>query len=247
MERLNTQRVYRSQVLELCRLTGLSGAPDDLAFSDSLMAAQLPVLPDTSGVYTQNPIYKHQEAQVALSAASLQQAATAWRPKLDLWANAYSRGSAIQADGTVSKADGWSLSRNNYGAGVQLSFPILQFSRTNLFKKQYRSLLRADQAQLSQVSINLQMQIATARSNYRNNLLVAAQAPIQSRAARLAYEGLRLSYQNGLVDFSRLAQGQYQYLNAEVMEANAYLQVWRSILDIGVSKGNLDLFTNQLK
>jgi hypothetical protein len=31
------------------------------------------------------------------------------------------------------------------------------------------------------------------------------------------------------------------------MEANAYLQVWRSLLDIGVAKGNLDLFTNQLK
>jgi hypothetical protein len=49
------------------------------------------------------------------------------------------------------------------------------------------------------------------------------------------------------VDFTRLTQGQYQLLNAEVMEANAHLQVWRSLLDISVSKGNLDLFTNQLK
>jgi outer membrane protein len=247
MERLNTQRLYQAQALELCRLTGLQNAPDDLAFSDTLMAAQLPLLPDTTGAYTQNPAYQYQQAQVALSAANLKQAETAWRPRLDVWANAYSRGSGIAADGAINKADGWSLSRSNYGAGVQLSFPILAFSKVNIQKKQYRSLLRADQAQLSQVSINLQRQVRTAESNYRQNLLIAAQAPVQSKASRLSYEGLRLSYQSGLVDFTRLTQGQYQLLNAEVMEANAYLQVWRSLLDISVSKGNLDLFINQLK
>jgi outer membrane protein len=247
MENLSTRRLYQSQVLELCRLTGLPGVPEDLAFSDSGMAAQLPLLPDTSGAYTQNPAYQYQQAQVALSAASLKQVEKEWRPRLDLWANAYSRGSGIGADGTISKSDGWSLSRNNYGAGVQLSFPILQFAKVNLQKKQYRSLLKADEDQLSQVSVNLQRQVETAQSNYHQNLLIAAQAPVQSRAARLSYEGLRLSYQSGLVDFTRLTQGQYQLLNAEMMEANAYLQVWRSLLDIGVAKGNLDLFTNQLK
>jgi outer membrane protein len=247
MERLNTQRLYQAQVLELCRLTGLPGSPDDLVFSDTLLAVQLPVLPDTSGAYLQNPAYQYQKAQVALSAAGLKLAERAWRPKLDIWANAYSRGSGIEGDGTINKADGWSLSRNNYGAGLQLSFPILAFSKVNIQKKQYRSLLRADVAQLSQVSVNLQRQVETAESNYRQNLLIAAQAPVQSKAARLSYEGLRLSYQSGLVDFTRLTQGQYQLLNAEVMEANAYLQVWRSLLDISVSKGNLDLFTNQLK
>jgi outer membrane protein len=247
MELLNTQRLYQSQVLELCRLTGLPVTPEDLAFSDTLIATQLPKVPDTSGAYTQNPSYQYQQAQVALSMANLKQAETAWRPRLEIWANAYSRGSGITTDGTINKADGWSLSRNNYGAGVQLSFPILQFAKISLQRQQYRSLLRADQAQLSQVSVNLQRQVETAESNYRQNLLIAAQAPVQSKASRLSYEGLRLSYQSGLVDFTRLTQGQYQLLNAEVMEANACLQVWRSLLDISISKGNLDLFINQLK
>jgi outer membrane protein len=247
MERLATQRIYQAQVLELCRLTGLADSPDELVFSDTVVAAQLPTLPDTSAAYVQNPAYQFQQAQVALSAANLKQAETAWRPRLDLWANAYSRGSGIYADGSIDKADGWSLTRSNLGAGVQLSFPILQFAKVNIQKRQYRSLLRADQDQLSQVSVNLQRQVETAESNYRQNLLIAAEAPLQSKAARLSYEGLRLSYQSGLVDFTRLTQGQYQLLNAEMMEAGAYLQVWRSLLDIGVAKGNLDLFTNQLK
>jgi outer membrane protein len=247
MERLSTQRLYQSQVFELCRLTGLPGTPDGLAFSDTLMAVQLPLLPDTTGAYTQNPAYQYQQARVALSAANLKQAETVWRPRLDVWANAYSRGSGIQSDGTINKTDGWSLSRNNYGAGVQLSFPILAFSKVNIQKKQYRALFRADQAQLSQVSIDLERQIQIAESNYRQNLLIAAQAPVQAKATRLSYDGLRLSYASGLVDFTRLTQGQYQLLNSETVEVSAYLQVWRSLLEISVSKGNLELFTNQLK
>lgn len=247
MERLATQRLYRAQVLELCRLTGLPDSPNELEFSDTLMAVQLPELPDTTGIYTQNPAYQYQQARVALSIAGLKEIERAWRPRLDVWANAYSRGSGIAADGAVDKAYGWDLSRSNFGAGLQLSFPILSFAKVNIQKQQYRSLLRADQDQLSQVSVNLQKQVETAESNYRQNLLIAAEAPVESKAARLSYEGLRLSYQSGLVDFTRLTQGQYQLLNAEVTEAVACLQVWRSLLDIGVAKGNLDLFTNHLK
>jgi outer membrane protein TolC len=247
MDLLYTQRLYLSQALELLRLTGLPGTPEELILTDTLLAVQIPVAPDTSGLYTQNPEYKYSQAQVALSASNLKGIERSWRPRLDIWANGYARGSGVEANGTIDKAAGWSLTRDNYGAGLQLSFPILQFAKVNIQKKQYRSLLKADESQLSQIAINLQRQVETARVNYRQNMLIARQAPIQSKAARYAYEGLKLSYQNGLVDFTRLTQGQYQLLNAEMMESNACLQVWRSLLDIGVAKGNLNLFTNQLK
>jgi len=89
--------------------------------------------------------------------------------------------------------------------------------------------------------------VETALFNFRQNLLIAEQAPVQSKAAQLAYEGLSLSYQSGLVDFTRLTQGQYQLLNAEVMVSSAYLQVWRSLLDLSVAKGDLSEFTKQAK
>lgn len=247
MERLNTQRLLIAQVLELCRLTGLSERPEDLRFTDTALALQRPAPADTSGGYTQNPVYQYQLAQVALSAASLKEVERGWRPKLDLWANAYSRGSGIDAAGTVNKADGWALSRTNLGAGVQLSIPILQFTKINIQKRQYRNLLQADKDQLAQTDLDLRRQVETAESNYRQTLLVAEEAPVQSKAARLSYQGLELSYRSGLVDFTRLTQGQYQLLNAEMTEADANLQVWRALLDIGVAKGNLHLFTDQIK
>lgn len=247
MERLQTKRVYVAQVLEICRITGLSDRPEDLGFSDTALALRLPALPDTSGSYVQHPGYQYYQAQVALSAANLKEVERGWRPKLDVWANAYSRGSGIDATGVVNKADGWALSRSNYGAGLQLSFPLLQFSRVSIQRRQYKHLLAADQDQLAQVDVNLRRQVETAESNYRQSLLVAQEAPVQSKAARLSYQGLALGYKSGLVDFTRLTQGQYQLLNAEMTEADANLQVWRALLDIGVAKGNLNLFTDQLK
>lgn len=247
MERLNTETIYQAQVLELCRLTGLSGPPDAFLFTDTVMSSRLPVGPDTSGGVAQNPALQYYQAQVSLSAANLAQVQRGWRPTLNLWANAYSRGSGIEPDGTIDNARGWELSRSNLAAGLQLSFPILQFSQVNIQKKQYRALLRSDQDRLSQVNVNLQKQVETAEFTYQHSLLVAQEAPVQTRAARLSYQGLELSYKNGLVDFTQLMQGQYQLLNAETMEANAYLQTWRSLLDIGVAKGNLNLFTDQLK
>ena len=247
MEHLNTRRLYIDQVLELCRLTGISDRPEDVILSDTSLTTRLPVLPDTSGGYTQNPGYQYYAAQVALSAANLKEVQRGWRPRMDIWANAYSRGSGIDASGVVNKADGWALSRTNYGAGLQLSFPILQFPRVNIQKRQYQNLLKADQDQLSQVDVDLRRQVETAESNYRQTLLIAQEAPVQSGAARLSYQGLQLSYKSGLVDFTRLTQGQYQLLFAEMSEADANLQVWRALLDIGVAKGNLQLFTDQLK
>jgi outer membrane protein TolC len=247
MERLNTQKLYTAQVLELCRLTGLPSHPEDILLADTAIALQFPMLPDTSGVYTQNPGRQYYQAQVALSAANLREVERGWRPRLDLWANAYSRGSGIDPTGVVNKADGWQLSRTNLGAGVQLSIPILQFARVNIQKRQYRNLLQADKDQLAQVDINLRRQVETAESNYRQNVLIAQEAPVQSRASRRSYQGLELSYKSGLVDFTRLTQGQYQLLNAEMTEADANLQVWRALLDISVAKGNLNLFTDQLK
>jgi outer membrane protein len=246
MEQLNTTRLYEAQLLELARLTGLPQKPDSLLLSDTLPASQPPRFADTSRSYDAHPAYKYFEARKQLSEAALREAQRAWRPKLDLWANAYARGSGIAADGAVDKADGWSLSRRNYGAGLQLSFPLLRFSQAGIQKKQYRHLLKADEAQLSQVSTDLQKQLETAQLSYSRQLQIARYAPVQTQAARYAYEGLTLSYQTGLADFTRLTQGQYELLKAELSAAAAYLQAWRSLLDIAVATGNLHLFTDQL-
>ncbi len=244
---LITQRQYHEQITELTRLTGLQDPPDDIVLLDTLMGRQLPQGTDTANNQEGHPLLQYYQTKRAVSEAALKEVQRAWRPKLDLWANAYARGSGVAADGTVHNADGWSLSRKNYGAGVQLSFPILQFSQIRLQKKQYAANLKADEAQLDQISLNLRKQQETARYNYDQNLLIADNSLTQRQAAQYAYEGLQLGYTSGLIDFTRLVQGQYELLKAETAAASAFLEVWRALLDMAVAKGQLASFMDQLK
>lgn len=241
------QRQYYAQITELTRLTGIQEQADNIRLSDTLLISQLPAGTDTAGNLSTHPLFQYYQAKKTVSEAALKEVQRSWRPKLDLWANAYARGSGIAADGTVHKSDGWSLTRNNYGAGIQLSFPILQFSQVNLQKKQYAALLKADEAQLSQVTLDLQKQQQIARFNYHQNVLIANQSLIQSQSAGYAFDGLKLSYSTGLIDFSRLMQGQYDLLKAETGKAAAFLQTWQALLNMAVANGNLDEFINKMK
>lgn len=244
---LNIQQQYHAQLSELTRLTGLPDQPDNIQLSDTLLISEQPPVADNAGTLANHPVYQYYQTKKEVSEAALKEVQTAWRPRLDLWANAYARGTGVAADGTVNKAEGWSLSHRNYGAGLQISFPILQFSQVNLQKKQYHFLVKADEEQLSQVALNLQKQQETAQYNYRQHMLILRQSLVQLQAARYAFDGLKLSYQSGLIDFTRLIQGQYDLLKAEVGEAGAYLQAWHALLDIAVSNGRLEEFTDKMK
>jgi len=247
MDYLNMQRTYQLQLIELTRLTGLSSSPEDILLTDTAIATRPPLLPDSARSFTDNPLYHFYQAKRDVSASALREKERAWRPRLDLWANAYARGSGVTPSGAIDKSAGWSLTRDNYGAGVQLSFPILQFSQVNIIKKQYRSFLRADEEQLAQVSLDLSKQVESARYAYRQNLLIAGHAPTVTRTQQSAYSGLELSYHSGLIDYTRLTLAQYDLLKAEIAQAGATIQVWRSLLDMAVATGHLSLFTDQIQ
>jgi len=244
---LTAQKGYESQLIELARLAGLPQSPEAIVLSDTAMAAMYPALPDTAAGGNNNPVLQYYQSVKQVSTASLKEIQVAWRPRLDIWGNGYARGSGVAANGVVDKADGFNLSRTNYGMGFQLSFPILRFSQVNMQKKQVRSLLKSDEAMASQAALDVQKQLQTAMMGYERNKEIALQTQVQVQASSFAYDGLKLSYQSGLVDYTRLAQGQYELLSAEVGIAHAHLQVWKSLLDIAVAKGDLNILLGQVK
>jgi outer membrane protein len=243
----SAQKAYQLQLEELTRLAGLQQSSADIILSDSLLAANFPSLPDTSETFTDNPVLQYYQSKQEFSKASLKEIETVWRPHLDVWGNAYGRGSGVEYNGIINKTDGWNLSRTNYGAGIQLSFPILQFSQINIQKKQYQSLLKSDEAIVSQTKLDLQKQLESALINFNQNKQIAEQTKLQKQFAGYAYGGLALSYKSGLIDYTRLTQGQFDLLNAEITNANAYLQMWHALLDVAVAKGDINIFLKQLR
>ncbi|HLK29700.1 MAG TPA: TolC family protein [Puia sp.] len=243
----SAEKAYQLQLEELTKLAGLQQSSYEIILSDTSMATTYPLLPDTANGFARSPLLQYYQSKQEFSKASLKEIQTAWRPHLDVWGNAYSRGSGVEYNGNINKPDGWNLSRTNYGAGIQLSFPILQFSQINIQKKQYQSLLKADEAMVSQSKLDLQKQLESALINFQQNKKIAEQTKLQQQFAGYAYSGLELSYKSGLTDYTRLTQGQYDLLNADIAKANAYLQMWHALLDVAVAKGDINIFLQQLK
>lgn len=244
---IQAENQYEQQLIELCRLTGITTPLKDIELS--LQPDYSPVLIDTTAenFLSAHPLYRSLESKKALSYASLEELNKSWRPQLDFWSNAYARGSGIDAVGNVDKWSGFGFSRTNFGAGVQLSFPILQFNKINIQKKKARSLIQADEYLLQQGRLDIQKQINAAYHQYQNNMKITAQIPVLLHSAKNVFEGLQKSYEAGLIDFTRLAQGQYELLKAEVNQTNASLELWRSVLNLSIATGKLSLFADQLK
>jgi outer membrane protein TolC len=203
-------------------------------------------MPGDSFSLNSHPYFQAIESQKNSTAAGLREIQRSWVPQLDIWGNVYARGSGVSANGTVNKADGWGLSRTNAGIGLQLSFPVLQFSKVNIRKKQYNLLLKSDEARLSQARLDITKQIENAEWQYTQDVKIAGKTPVQLKIATDVYDGLKLSYEAGLIDYTRLYQSQYELTKAELNNATAKLQLWRSLLAIAIAKGNLHIFVDQL-
>jgi outer membrane protein TolC len=240
---LQTEKTYLQKLEELTRLTGMD-VPENVVLTDSVLKPSLSI--QDSSAFNNHPWLLNLEAQRNITSAGLKEIQHAWMPQLDIWGNVYARGSGVDAHGIVNKADGWGLSRTNAGIGLQLSFPVLQFSKVNIRKKQYQSLLKSDEARLAQARLDISKQIESASLQYRQDAKIAAKTPLQLKIATDVYEGLKLSYEAGLIDYTRLYQSQYELTKAEFSNAAAQLQLWRSVLSIAIAKGNLALFTEQL-
>jgi outer membrane protein TolC len=244
IEYLQTEKTYLQKLEELTRLTGIADAAENIVLTDSALKPF--IIAEDSIVFSNHPYYQSIEAQKNTAEAGLREIQRAWVPQLDIWGNVYGRGSGVDANGVVNKTEGWGLSRTNAGIGLQLSFPVLQFSKINIKKKQYGLLLRSDEAKLAQARLDIAKQTESARLQYKQDAQIAAKTPIQMKIATAVYEGLKVSYEAGLIDYTRLYQSQYELTKAELNNATAQLQLWRSLLNIAVAKGNLAIFTDQL-
>jgi outer membrane protein len=243
----SAEKAYELQLEELTRLTGLMQSSSEIILSDTAISDAYPQLSDTTNEFAGNPLLQYYQSKQEFTKAALRDIQTMWRPHLDFWGNAYGRGSGVEYNGVINKSDGWNLSRTNYGAGLQLSFPILQFSQINIQKKQYQSMLKADEEMVNQSKLDLHKQFESALISFQRNENIAKQTVLQQQLAGNVNDGLVLAYKSGLTDYTSLAQGQFELLNADISKANAYLQMWHALLDIAVAKGDINIFLRQLK
>jgi len=246
MDWLQAEKTFLQKLTELGNLTGIAqDTARTILLTDTSFNRNIPAITDTLSL-TSHPLYKTLLARQKTREAELIETRKSWVPQLDIWGNLYTRGSGIDASGQVDKMDGFRFSRTNAGLGLQLSFPLLQYSKVNIRMKQQSLLVKAAEADKAQAGLTISQQSEGAFLQYRQDIKISEKVPLLLKAAQDVYEGLRISYEAGLIDYTRLSQAQYDLVKAELNNAGAQLQLWRSLLAIAVARGNLDIFLSPL-
>ena len=77
-------------------------------------------------------------------------------------------------------------------------------------------------------------------------LSIAANTPVQVKAARDATQQATARYQSGLGNIDAVAEAQRLLTQAEIDDALARLNVWRALLAVASATGNLDPFLSEV-
>lgn len=241
---LNFDKLLQAQQLQLSELLGDAGATTVAV--DSSYAAQLPGYPDTTTHTTPHPLISLSSSRIQIA----EQEGSVFRhslyPKISLWGTAYGRGSGIRYDGYVHQEDGLSFSRYNYGAGLMLSVPLLQFTRAQYQIHSQDALVQASRERLNATKLQLIKQQQLADVTFINARKIAQETPAFLEASRYAYNGSLSRFNSGLLTYTELIQAQYALVQSEADLKKAYVEVWKALLYVAAVNGDLNLFINQL-
>ena len=168
-------------------------------------------------------------------------------PHLSFWGTTYVRGSGVNYNGVVKTFDGFNLNRFNYGAGVQLTVPLLNHAEVQTRLQQQDWLIKTEQEKLNQVSLELKEQRKLSEATFLNAVSIVQETPVQVHSAEYAFNAMQIRYTTGLVNYTELLQTQSGLLKAKIELTKSQAELWKALLYKAAIYGDLNLFINQVK
>lgn len=217
--------------------------PADTAFLNEL--PKMTVADDS--LFSKHPVIQYAQSELELNHSRELLLKKSWLPKLSVWGTAFARGSGFLSDGTIKTWDGLGLSRYNYGAGLQLAFPIMKYGEVKRKLQQQNFLSKATQEKLMEEKANLSTQQRIANTTFESSIGIAAETGQQLKSGQYAFNAMQTRYNTGLVNFSDLIQAQYNLLKAELDMKQAYWDAWKSLLLQAAVKGDMNIFLKEIK
>jgi outer membrane protein TolC len=217
--------------------------PADTAFLNGLPAGNL----NNDTLFANAPVIRFSQGQLALSQSKETLLKKSYLPKLSVWGTGFARGSGFEANGTVKGWDGLALSRYNYGAGLQLSFPIMKYGEVKKQLQQQTLLSKAEQEKIDDARLALNTQQDIANMAFNSSVAIATEAQQELKSAQYAFGAMQIRYNTGLVNFADLIQAQFNLLKAELDLKKAHWDAWKALLLQAAVAGDENIFLQQIK
>jgi outer membrane protein len=216
--------------------------------ADTSLLNQLPSLTNVvNAMPVVHPAIVYAQRQMDWNASKETLLKKSYLPKLNVWATTFGRGTGFAANGSIKTTAGLGLSRYNYGAGVQILFPIMKYGEVSKQLQAQKALSAAAHERLAQSEAELQTQEHIAHTTFDNSLAVSTETVQQLKSGQYAFHAMQIRYNTGLVNFSDLIQAQYNLLSAELEVKKGYWGVWKALLLQAAVKGDEQIFLNAIK
>lgn len=242
IELLNSKKLKEQARILLSRQLATDDMP---VLNDTSYFSKLPVVSPVIDTI-KNPLLSLYTSSINLSIARKKVLSKTTMPTLGVWGSTYARGSGISYNGDAKATDGLGFQRYNYGAGFQLSVPILQSAKIKLQLQQQDIIIRSNQEKLNDIALHLKKQNQLADTALNNSLEIVKETPLFYESAAFSYRALTSRYRSGLANFADLVQAQYALIKAETDNRAAYIGVWKALLFKAAISGDLNLFLNQV-
>ncbi len=167
----------------------------------------------------------------------------AYKPKINLEGSTYARGTGVQPNGQGSGVfSGLGPNIQNWSLGVNITFSASELPgiRAKRDAESHRQL--ADEARYKQIMREIDSRTARATAMLEGARLVAEQTPTGVAASREAEAQARARYQAGLGTITDVADAQRRLTQAEIDHSLARLNIWRGLLDLAITSGDLGPF-----
>jgi outer membrane protein len=242
---LNAQRQLETQQWLLAQLIVTKNLPVP---ADTTFLHELPLMAtanDTS--FSNHPLVQYAQSQFRLSQSKEFLLKKSYLPRLNVWGTGFARGSGFLQNSITKTWDGLGFQRYNYGAGVQLAFPIMKYGevKQQLQAQNFLSKAAAERVEDSKAFLTTQQRIANITFN--NSIAVAAETQQQLKSGQYAFNAMQTRYNTGLVNFADLIQAQYNLLKAELDIKKAYWDAWKALLLQAAINGDENIFLNEIR
>lgn len=226
----------------LARVLGVTAG--NITIDVANLLEQLPTAAVGAGAPSAHPLVQVRQAAVDLARAQQDVLARTDLPRVYLQSSVFARGSGANPNGQLDGSfGGLSFDRTNWAAGVQVLFPnVFDFASLRARKAAASASERAEAALYDEAVLTVSSQQQAAAAIVQAARSIAANTPVQLRAAQQSEAQARARYEAGLTSIIEVADAQSLLAQAEVQDQLARVDVWRALLAEAVAQGNLTPF-----
>ena len=231
----------------LAQLLGIAGTKVIIKEGPLLQLPPSSALPPPI-VFNTHPFAVAQSSVIEVVKGRQKELARSYFPRFDFQAATFARGSGAETNGEVlGGLNGLSPNIFNWAVGFTAKFQLFDLASIRSRKEIEKSNEVAETARLDQVLQNLTAQFEKAKAEVEGARRVAENTPIQLEAARVTEEQVRARYQAGLATVVDVADAERLLAQAEIDDSLARLRVWRAILAMVASQGDLAPFLEAVR